>query len=108
VTPVRQKAICNWCGAPSGRQGITLRKVALADKAGGIEETLLCPACYGEYRSVGRRASFKQWLKAYRQFAVREVAMAVRQLIASLSLRRHWKMIRLNYRFRAKSEKVRA
>lgn len=105
---MKTKAICSWCGAPSGRPGVTLQKTTLASKNGSLSDTLLCGACYGEFRRVGRLLTFREWARFYRGYIARELSKAVRVLLALLSPSRHWRLIRIQYRFRAKGEKVRA
>jgi hypothetical protein len=76
-----KKVECEWCGAPSGRPHVTLKKFP-------IDGLLMCESCTHERTAFGRKLDFWTWLRLFLRSALSEIPV--------------------QYRFRHRGVKVRA
>ncbi len=76
-----KKVECEWCGAPSGRSHVTLKKFP-------IDALLMCESCTHERAAFGRKLDFWTWLRLFLKSALSEIP--------------------IQYRFRHRGVKVRA
>lgn len=112
----RKRAACTWCDAPSGRRGVTLRKVTVADRQHRMHGVLLCQSCFDELKRFGRQLTFLEWRRLYVRHVLDGLAHSLRvalheavrlspglrELVAWLSPRRHWRIVASHHRYRTR------
>lgn len=106
----RRVDACHWCGASTGRPGVTIRKVRPTPLPAPYADGLwrLCPPCADECTRFGHQLTFAEWRQFYWRLWRQTVRYHLRGLAGTGSPRRVFREVRDQWRFRVKGVKVRA
>lgn len=74
----RKRVACTWCDTPSGRRGVTLRKVTVVDRKHQLREIRLCTNCFDEVKRFGRQLTFSEWRRLYARHVLKGLAQTLR------------------------------